>query len=134
MWSHRRCSRDLASDGDRSAAHLALDDPIMVHVGNIGTRAGAITVPRTNPQDRVHGPHSSEGGDRPIPGLEEPMSGWGVQIRGNGLDTESKCWRCLEETVPDEDDLGLCDMCVVYLQDSPRSSRSRRSRSTTARA
>jgi hypothetical protein len=54
MWSHRRRSRDLASDGDRPAAHLALDDPIMIHVGNIGTRAEVITVPRANPQDRVH--------------------------------------------------------------------------------
>jgi hypothetical protein len=50
MWSHRRRSRDLASDGDRPAAHLALDDPIMIHVGNIGTRAEVITVPRANPR------------------------------------------------------------------------------------
>jgi hypothetical protein len=62
------------------------------------------------------------------------MSGWGVQVRGNEFDTESKCWRCLEVAVPDEDELGLCDWCIVSLQDSPRSSRSRSAPSTTARA
>jgi hypothetical protein len=61
------------------------------------------------------------------------MSGWGVQIRGTGLDTEPKCWRCQEQAVPDEDELGLCDTCIAFLQGSPRSSRSRSSPSTTAR-
>ena len=62
------------------------------------------------------------------------MTSWGIQVRGYGFDTESKCWRCLEEAVPEEDELGLCDACVAFLQDSPRSSRSRSSHSTTARA
>ena len=62
------------------------------------------------------------------------MYGWGVQVRETiGLDTESKCWRCLSETVPEEDELGLCDLCITDLQDSPRSSRSRSSPRTTAR-
>ncbi len=62
------------------------------------------------------------------------MYGWGVQVREMiGLYTESKCWRCLSETVPEEDELGLCDVCIADLQDSPRSSRSRSSPSTTAR-
>ena len=62
------------------------------------------------------------------------MVGWGVQAGLNGVRTEPKCWRCLEETVPDEDELGLCEWCITDLQDSPRSSRSRSSPSTTARA
>jgi hypothetical protein len=34
------------------------------------------------------------------------MYGWGVQVREMiGLYTESKCWRCLSETVPQEDEL-----------------------------
>jgi hypothetical protein len=42
------------------------------------------------------------------------MYGWGVQVREMiGLYTESKCWRCLSETVPDEDELGLCDLCIT---------------------
>jgi hypothetical protein len=45
------------------------------------------------------------------------MTSWGVQMRGYGVDSESRCWRCLEEMVPDEDELGLCDMCIVFLQD-----------------
>jgi hypothetical protein len=62
------------------------------------------------------------------------MYGWGVQVRETiGLDTESKCWRCLSETVSEEDELGLCDLCITDLQDSPRSSRSRSSPRTTAR-
>jgi hypothetical protein len=51
----------------------------------------------------------------------------------HGLQTESECWRCLEVTVPDDDELGLCDWCITDLQDSPRSSRSRSSPSTSAR-
>jgi hypothetical protein len=47
------------------------------------------------------------------------MSSWGVLVRGYAFDSESKCWRCLEETVPDEDELGLCDMCIASLQDQP---------------
>ena len=62
------------------------------------------------------------------------MVGFGVQAGLNGVRMEPKCWRCLQETVPDEDELGLCDWCITDLQDSPRSSRSRRSPSTTARA
>jgi hypothetical protein len=62
------------------------------------------------------------------------MSGWGVHVRGIGFDTESKCWRCLEQAVPDEDDLGLCAWCIASLQDSPRTSCSRNFSSTTARA
>ena len=43
---------------------------------------------------------------------------WGTQIRKNGLDTESKCWRCLEEPVPDDDDhIGLCDHCLAWLSE-----------------
>ncbi len=61
------------------------------------------------------------------------MSGWGVQVRGNGLDTELKCWRCQESPVHEEDELGLCDLCIADLQNPPRSSRSRSSPSTTAR-
>jgi hypothetical protein len=60
--------------------------------------------------------------------------GWGVQVGLSGLRTEPKCWRCLEETVPEEDELGLCEWCIAALQDSPRSSRSRSSPSTKARA
>jgi hypothetical protein len=45
------------------------------------------------------------------------MSSWGVQVRGFKFDSESKCWRCLEEFVPDEDELGLCDFCIASLQD-----------------
>ena len=59
----------------------------------------------------------------------------GVQVHQMvGLDTESKCWRCLSETVPEEDELGLCDLCIASLQDSPRSSRSRSSPRTDARS
>ena len=48
-----------------------------------------------------------------------PMTtSWGTQIRKNGLDTESKCWRCLEEPVPDDDDhIGLCDHCLAWLSE-----------------
>jgi hypothetical protein len=42
------------------------------------------------------------------------MTSWGVQVRE--YDSESKCWRCLEEIVPDEDELGLCAMCIAFLQ------------------
>jgi hypothetical protein len=45
------------------------------------------------------------------------MSNWGVQVRGPEFDAESKCWRCLEGTVPDEDDLGLCDGCIAFLRE-----------------
>ena len=62
------------------------------------------------------------------------MISWGVLVGGYRLDSESRCWRCLEQAVPDEDELGLCDVCIASLQDSPRSSRSRSSPSTTARA
>ena len=38
------------------------------------------------------------------------MYDWGIQVHQVlGLCTESKCWRCLSETVPEEDELGLCD-------------------------
>jgi hypothetical protein len=58
---------------------------------------------------------------------------WGVQVRG--FDTELKCWRCLEEPVPDDDGhIGLCDHCLALLQDRSRVSRSRSSPRTTARA
>ena len=45
------------------------------------------------------------------------MTSWGNPIRGNGVDTESKCWRCLQETVTEEDELGLCDRCLASLED-----------------
>ena len=62
------------------------------------------------------------------------MYDWGVQVHQMvGPYTESKCWRCLSETVPEEDELGLCDLCIADLQDSPRTSRSRSSPSKTAR-
>ena len=52
------------------------------------------------------------------------VMGWGVQMSGRGLGTESRCWRCLQEAVPDDDDhIGLCGLCISSLQDSPRSSR-----------
>ena len=44
------------------------------------------------------------------------MTSWGVPIHGLRSDAEPKCWRCLEETVPDEDELGLCDTCIAFLQ------------------
>jgi hypothetical protein len=47
------------------------------------------------------------------------MSNWGVQVRGREADAEPKCWRCLEERVPDQDELGLCDTCIAFLQDQP---------------
>jgi hypothetical protein len=50
---------------------------------------------------------------------ETTMSSWGILVRGYGFDSESKCWRCLEETVPEEDELGLCDFCIASLQDQP---------------
>jgi len=50
---------------------------------------------------------------------ETTMSSWGVEIRAHGVAPESKCWRCLEETVPDEDELGLCEWCIAFLQDQP---------------
>jgi hypothetical protein len=48
---------------------------------------------------------------------ETNMITWGILISGHRLDTESKCWRCLQETVPEEDELGLCDWCIASLQD-----------------
>jgi hypothetical protein len=51
------------------------------------------------------------------------MYGWGVLIRGYSFDAVSTCWRCLEVTIPYEDELGLCESCIAQLQDSPRSSR-----------
>jgi hypothetical protein len=49
------------------------------------------------------------------------VMGWGVQMSGRGLGTESRCWRCLQEPVPDDDDhIGLCGLCISSLQDSPR--------------
>lgn len=47
------------------------------------------------------------------------MSNWGILVRGFRFDSESKCWRCLDETVPAEDELGLCDMCIASLQAQP---------------
>jgi hypothetical protein len=44
------------------------------------------------------------------------MTSWGVTIRGTDSTSESKCWRCLEASVPDEDELGLCDWCVASLR------------------
>jgi hypothetical protein len=62
------------------------------------------------------------------------MYSWGNLFRGHAFGSESKCWRCLDETVPEDDELGLCETCIAELQDSPRSSRSLRSPSTTPRA
>jgi hypothetical protein len=62
------------------------------------------------------------------------MYGWGILFDGHAIDSESKCWRCLEVAVPSEDELGLCDLCIAFLQDSPRSSRPRSSPSRTTRA
>jgi hypothetical protein len=46
------------------------------------------------------------------------MYGWGVQVREMvGRYTESKCWRCVSETVPEEDELGLSDLFIADLQD-----------------
>jgi hypothetical protein len=50
------------------------------------------------------------------------MFSWGVLVSGS--DTAPKCWRCLDVPVPDEDELGLCEWCIAFLRDSPRSSRS----------
>ena len=61
------------------------------------------------------------------------MYGWGVMVRGNGLALESQCWRCQEQTVPNETSSTNCDACMADLQDSPRNFRSRSSSSTTAR-
>jgi hypothetical protein len=46
------------------------------------------------------------------------MTNWGVQVREYGIDSYSKCWRCLQEAVPDEDELGLCKLCIALLRDS----------------
>ncbi len=43
---------------------------------------------------------------------------WGIQIPEIGFDLKAQCWRCLKETVPAvADHIGLCDECLVSLQD-----------------
>ena len=43
---------------------------------------------------------------------------WGVQVLGFGHDSGAKCWRCLQEPVPEEDDhIGLCDGCLAVLSE-----------------
>ena len=44
------------------------------------------------------------------------MTSWGVQVHGSGFDNEPKCWRCLDVTVLDDDELGLCDACIALLK------------------
>ncbi len=42
---------------------------------------------------------------------------WGVQVQGYQSDTEMTCWRCLQESVPEQDDhIGLCDRCIASLR------------------
>ena len=62
------------------------------------------------------------------------MYGWGALVRGYSFDSVSKCWRCLDVSIPYEDELGLCEACIADLQDSPRGSRTRKPPKTTARA
>jgi hypothetical protein len=72
----------------------------------------------------------------PIPDLEmrSTTTNWGVQLPESLVAREPKCWRCLKATVPEDDELGLCDPCIAVLQDPPRSSHSLSSPSTTPRA
>jgi hypothetical protein len=89
---------------------------VVAHPPSRGARSGSTSLIRQ--QQSADTPH---------------VVGW-VQAGLSGLQTEPKCWRCLEETVPDEDELGLCKWCIADLQDSPRSSRSPSSPRTMARA